>query len=132
MPVYCEKITIPANTPEDSPVTKDILIEEKFIDRIEVGFPKNCNYMVGVRINYGIKMWWPTTEGTWIWGNNEIISFEERFEMPSIYETLTITGISPGTYYDHDIIVRIMTLPAGFYFLETLLQKLHDLWEKII
>jgi hypothetical protein len=132
MPVYSITINVPANTKKDSPVTEEVVIEEKFIDHMEIVHEEGSGWMVGVRIMYGIKQWWPTYPDTWIYGNGEVISWDERFEMPAPNETLTIVCHSEGTKYDHSVNVRIMTLPLGFYFLETLLQKLHDLWEKII
>jgi hypothetical protein len=132
MPVYSEKIIVPANTPINNPVTLDITIKEKFIDHIEVVHEEGSGWMVGVQIRYGIEIWWPDRPGTWIYGNGEVISWDERFEMPAPYENLTIVCHSEGSKYDHAVNVRIMTLPLGFYFLETLIQKLARLWEKII
>ena len=132
MPIYSEKLTVPANTSEDNPVSLDIVLKQKLITRMGIGYPKGCHYMVGAQIKYGIKQFWPEKAGTWIWGENEIVTWEERFEMPSVDEKLTIFGCSPDTSYDHKIVVRIMTLPLGFYFLETLLNELHRLWERII
>jgi hypothetical protein len=132
MPVYSEKLTIPANTSINNPVSLDIVLKQKLINRMEVSFPSGCRNLVGVQIKYGIKQFWPEKEDTWLWGENKTVAWEERFEMPSVNEKLTIYGCSPGTIYDHTIVVRIMTLPQGFYFLETLLQALQRLWEKII
>jgi hypothetical protein len=132
MPIYAETISVPANTSEDSPVTRDITIKEQFITRMEVGFEDGCGWMVKVRIQYGIKQFFPDRLGTWLVGNDETVGWEERFTMPAPNETLTVYACSPGTKYDHNVHVRIMTLPKGFYFLETLLQKLAKLWEKII
>jgi hypothetical protein len=132
MAIYSEKIIVPANTTEDNPVTTDIIIKEKLITSMAVSFEDGCAWMVGVRIMYGIKQFWPDRPGTWLYGNDETIEWEERFEMPAENEKLTVVAISPGTKYDHEIFVRITTLPKGFYFLETLLQTLVRLWEKIL
>ena len=131
MPIYSEKLTIPANTPENNPVSLDIVIQQKYITKMEIGFPDGCNYMVEAKIQYGIKQFWPEDPDTWIIGNGETISWEERYEMPSVNETLTVYGASPGTSYDHNLVIRIMTLPKGYYFLETLLTKLFDLFHKV-
>jgi len=128
MPIYSEKLTIPAGTPESDPVSLDITIKQKFITKMEIGFPDGCNYLVKVKIQYGVKQFWPEA---WLVGNGETVSWEERYEMPSINETLTLFGASPEAKYPHDIVVRIMTLPKGFYFLETLLNKLYDLFRRI-
>jgi hypothetical protein len=131
VPVYCEKLTIPANTSESAPVSLDITLKQKYITKMEVGFPDGCNYMVEVKIRYGIRQEWPEEEDTWLMGNNETISWEERYEIPATYENLSVYGASPGTSYNHEIVVRIMTLPTGFYFLETLLDKLYSLFRRI-
>jgi hypothetical protein len=132
MAIYSEKIIVPADTKEDNPVTLDIMLKEKFITSMAVSFEDGCAWMVGVRIMYGIKQFWPDRKGTWIFGNNETIEWEERFEMPAEGEKLTIVAVSPNTKYDHTIFIRITTLPKGFYFLETLLDRLNKLWSKII
>jgi hypothetical protein len=132
MPLYCEKISVPANTSKSNPVTLDIVIKEKFIDHMEVVHEEGSAWMVGIRIMYGIKQFWPDRMDTWIYGNGEPISWDERYEMPAPNEKLTVVCHSEGTKYDHNVHIRIMTLPKGFYFLETLLQKLARLWERII
>jgi hypothetical protein len=132
MPIYAETISVQANTPEDNPVKLNIQIKEQFITRMEVGFEDGCAWLVKVRIQYGIKQFFPDRLGTWLIGNGETVGWDERFSMPSPNEILTVYACSPGTKYDHNIFIRIMTLPKGFYFLETLLQKLSMLWERII
>lgn len=129
MPIYSEKLTVPADTPEDNPVSLDITLNEKFITKMAVGFEDGCAWMVKCRIQYGIKVFFPSRPETYLIGNNETIEWEERFEMPSIGEKLTVYAWSPGTKYDHDISIRISTLPKGFYFLETLLDKIFDLFK---
>jgi hypothetical protein len=132
MPIYAETISVPANTPEDNPVKLDIQIKEQFITRMEVGFEDGCGWMVKVQIRYGIKVFFPVRKETWLTGNNETIGWDERFTMPAPNEILTVYACSPGTKYDHNVFIRIMTLPKGFYFLESLLDKLYRLFERII
>jgi len=48
--------------------------------------------MVKIRIQYGIKVFWPEDPDTWLIGNGETVSWEERYEMPAINETLTVFG----------------------------------------
>lgn len=131
MPIYSEKLTIEADTPESEPTPLEIKIKQKYITKMEVGFPPGCNYAAKVKIQYGIKQFWPEKKDTWLIGNNETISWDERYEMPSINEVLTVFGASPDTHYDHDIVIRIMTLPKGFYFLEVLLDKLYNIFKKV-
>jgi hypothetical protein len=132
MPLYVVELNVPKNTPKDTPVSKDILIKEKLISKIEVAFPPGPQWAVGVKIQYGIKQFWPEPEGEWIYGENEVISWDERFEMPNPNEVLTIYAHSEGTDFDHNVIVRIMTLPIGYQFLEKLVDNINKIWKAII
>ncbi|GAI44797.1 unnamed protein product, partial [marine sediment metagenome] len=65
MPIYSEKLTIPANTSESKPIPANIILKQKYITKMEVGFPDGCNYLVEIKIQYGIKQFWPEDPDTW-------------------------------------------------------------------
>lgn len=132
MALYTKRITVPANTTEDSPYETDLTIEDKYIYEMEVGYPDGCNWMVGVKIFYGIKRLWPENEDEWIWGNDETIVWREHLYLPEPENTLTIKAISPDTKYDHDIIIRVKTLPDWVAVPGILLSKVADLIRKIL
>jgi hypothetical protein len=132
MPIYSITINVPANTSSENPITCDVQIKEKFINHMEVVHEDGSMWLVGVQIKYGIKVFWPTYKDTWLYGNGEVISWDEKFEMPAPNESLTVVCHSEGTKYDHRVFVRIMTLPRGYTFLESLIQRLIQLWERII
>jgi len=132
MPIYCETLSIPANTSETNPVSLDIKHEQYLITKMEVAFPPGCSFMVKVKIQYGIHQEWPEKKGTWIVGDDETISWEERYRIPNLNEKLTIYGCSPNTTYPHNVVIRIMTLPLAYEFIENILIKLYKLWKRII
>jgi len=132
MPLYTQKFTVPAGTSAEKPYTFDIKIKDKLVNKMEIGFPDGCNFLVGVQIRYGLKRFWPEKKGTWIYGNDETVSWDEHFIAPRIPYKLTIAAISPDTVYDHDIIVRIFTLPllvaAPYIILEKILYWLERIY----
>jgi len=131
MALYTTKFTIPANTSEDNPVQTSLTIKEKLITKMEISFPPGCSHMVGIQIKYGIKRIWPENEGEYIYGDDETISWEEHQELPEKETELTIIGVSPGTLYDHTVLIRIMTLPTAIESVNTLLQKIYDFFRRI-
>lgn len=131
MALYTKKLSIPANTPEDSPVTTSFTIEETLITKMEVGFPDGCANMVGIRIFYGIKRFWPENPDTPLYGNDEIVSWREHQRLPEKYSTLTVYGFSPGTDYDHEILIRIFTLPELVAAPGIIMRKLYKFFKRI-
>lgn len=111
MALYVKKFTVPASTLESSPYETTLTIKEKYIYEMEVSFPDGANWLVGVQIHYGIRRLWPENEDEWIYGNDETIVWREHQYLPEKESVLTIKAISPNAEFDHDIIVRIKTLP---------------------
>jgi len=111
MAIYVLPFTVPANTPEESPLELELKLEEPLITKFELHFPDGCAGMVKVRVFYGIKQIYPKEERTYFSGNNETISFVEYFKGPSVPWKLRVIAFSPGTSYDHSLILRLGTLP---------------------
>jgi len=132
MPLYSIKLTVPPGTPENVPVKGEILLREKLITMLEVIGDSGCGLEVGVRIQYGIKRFFPENPDVWMWMSGWPIKWDERLEMPAVNEKLTIYVCSPNALYEHDVVVTVVTLPAGFYFLEKLIDTLRKLWEKLV
>ena len=132
MALYSKRFTVPAATAEDSPVEVELSIEEKYIYEMEVAFPDGANWTVGVQINYGIKRLWPENEGEWIWGNDEVIVWREHQYLPEPNSILTIRAISPNAEFDHDIIIRIKTLPDWVATPGIYLSRLLSLIKKLL
>jgi len=109
MAFYSQRITIPANTPKDNPYTFDIPLEEKWIEDIWVGFEDGAAWMVGVRIYYGIRRYFPENQEEWIYGNDIFIPIRQIVQLPAKQEYIRIIAHSEGTKYPHDIIIYVWT-----------------------
>jgi len=106
---------VPADTPASSPVETTVEIEGGKISMVSIHFPAGCNGMVYVAIFHGIKQLYPWTDGQYFRGNNETIIIHDDWKLPESKITLTIKAHSPGTLYDHTILIRIVTTRAEEY-----------------
>lgn len=130
MALYSKKLTVPSNTSEDNPASIEFVIKEKLITKMEVGFAPGCYNMVGIKILYGIKRFWPEDPNTYLYGDNEIVSWREFQRLPETLSKLKVYGISPDTHYDHIILVRIFTLPEVVAAPGIIFEKLYNLFKK--
>lgn len=132
MALYSKRFTVPAGTPESSPQETTLVIKEKYIYEMEIGFPDGANWEVGIQINYGIKRLWPENAGEWIWGNNETIVWREHQYLPETNSILTIKGIAPNAEFDHDVVVRVKTLPDWVAVPGILISQLVDQIKRLL
>jgi len=109
MPLYATKITVPANTSENSPVSKEIAVEGDVITYISILIPPGHFGLTGIRLLYGIKQIAPYNDGEWLSGDGETISYNEFLIMPEKEYNITIEAYNTDEVYDHTFYVRIVT-----------------------
>jgi len=111
MGVYIVDITIPANTSQDNPISKEVVIKGEVLVRVEVRFPRGCRTLVHSICRYGQLQLYPSTKEATFHADGEVLRIPEYFELFESPMTLTIYGWSPNTRYDHTITWRFYTLP---------------------
>ena len=113
--IYEARLWIPKNTPKVAPAETTIEIEDDFIPRIGVFFPKGQRNLVYAAVFYGRKQLSPSPKGTWLTGENALIWDDVNYVVPTKPCTLTLKGCSPGTRFGHEAIFYIegVTLPAS-------------------
>jgi hypothetical protein len=137
MPIHTYRLLVPANTPESNPVSVDaklpyFLRQNSVLHKLEIHFPDGCCGMVHVAIFYGIRQIFPEIEGMTFTGNGETISFPDFWPLPNDPTTLTIKAWSPGTQYDHNILIRFGVLPEWYFTSGLTLEKLEKLLSALI
>jgi len=132
MTLYHADVTVPANTPQSSPVTQDLEIDDEVITKIEVLFPLGCNGLVYVAIFYGPYQLWPRPDGAWEHSGGETVSSRMYWEVPERPCKLTIKAWSQDDTYDHTIQVRIEALPKKIAAPHTIFDKLVSLLRRIL
>lgn len=104
-----QKLTVPANTPEASPVSQDITLKKGFVSHVWIRFPQGSVGLLRVAIYDQSTQLFPGGTGQWFTGDNEIIEFDTEYDVPNIGGTykLTLKGWNEDDSYEHSVLVRI-------------------------
>jgi len=113
MPIYSGTLSVPAGTTSDSPATADVTVDEWVIVRFDVMFPSGCAGLVHAAVFYGSEQLAPRPTGASFIGNYETISWPESWRCPEKPCTVQFRGWAPSAIYDHNLQVRVVTLPSG-------------------
>lgn len=105
-------ITIPANTPANNPTTQTLKLDLGVITTVGIRFAAGCHGMVQVRLLKDESILVPLNKDTWLNGDDETVNNDVYYEFTSTPYELKFVGSSPGTTYDHTVLVRINVLSA--------------------
>ena len=108
---YDYSFTIPANTPEKTPLRKNIDLTHGIIHRVEIGFPLGCAGLVYIQIVQGLHQLWPTNADGSFNTDGYTIAFGEFHDMTVEPFTLSLIGWNLDDTYDHTLEVRLGILP---------------------
>jgi len=97
MTVYSRVFEIPALTEKEF----ELEIEGDVITHVRIRFPPGPNGLLKVAIYYGIKQIFPFEENTYFWGDDEIIEWDEYWELPESPCTLRIKAKNEDDTYEH-------------------------------
>jgi len=109
--------TVPANTLAADPVELTCELTHGVITGTWVGFPRGCAAMVNVRILQGLHQVWPTNPDEALAWDNYVFQTDVPYEMYQPPYQLVIRADSPGTCYDHEIMVafEMSTTPLNWW-----------------
>jgi len=108
MPIYVTTITIPANTPKPAPKEFTFEIKGEMLSEVQVVIPPGHAALTGIAVLYGLEQLFPLPSGSWLSGDNERISFPERWEIPFARAPLRILGYNEDDTFDHGFIIRFI------------------------
>jgi hypothetical protein len=114
--LFAFPLTIPANTSDVLPFTQTLTLDFGVITKISIKFPAGCHGLVQVQLLQDESVLVPQNGDTWLNGDDETIESEIYFEFDSPPYALKFVGISPGTTYNHTILVRVEILSADEAF----------------
>jgi hypothetical protein len=105
--LYDFELTVPAGTPETTPVSQDVTMEKGIISEIRVSFPPGPARTVYVRVKHGTTQILPkNATGSLNYDNMTIIS-RVVYELLTSPYTLTVQGWAPDATFDHKIRFQI-------------------------
>jgi len=108
---YDFSITIPANTPEASPVEERALLDHGVISHVEVEFPPGCAGLVRTYIRHSLHQLWPSNPEGYFWTDGRAIVWNDYYELFAEPYDLIIGGYNLDDFYPHEITFRFEVLP---------------------
>jgi len=132
MAIYTIKLTIPANTSKDAPVSTSVKLARAVLTRISIRIPAGHHAFAGLRILYGHLQLWPEETDTWISGDDEALEWNEYFELPDDPTRLTLEGYNEDDTYEHSFYVRMMTLPKAIAYPWLAVSKFVKLFSRLV
>ena len=105
---YRFSLTVPASTPQTSPVVKVLALTHGIVHQVEVAFPPGCATLVHVSLWRYEHQVWPTNPGeSFAWDDYTIVITNEAFGLISRPYTLSLRAWSEDTAYPHTIVCRV-------------------------
>jgi len=108
---YFTSLSIPANTPVETPAEKEIIIEGEILSEIAYLIPPGWSALARFAIFYGIKQIYPEPEADWVTGDDVYRPVPITWRMPESKLTLTIKGYNTDDTYAHGIYIWLLTKP---------------------
>lgn len=109
--IFETTLTVPADTSADAPASVEMPLAHGIIHKVEVAFPPGCHNEVLVSIRRALHQVYPTNPGVGFRADAYTISYPTWYPLEDEPYTMVVEGWSPGTSYDHEIVVRLGVLP---------------------
>lgn len=110
--IFVEHLTIPANTPSDSPVDATLDIIRGRITLVSVQFPPGVNALAHLVVRWGAYQLFPSNQSGDFSTGGETIPWDESLDVDAEPLKLTLIGWNEDTTYDHTITLRVVMQPA--------------------
>lgn len=110
---YDFTITIPANTPEASPVSQELQLSAGILHYVEIEFPSGCQGLAHMQIKQPQASFLPTNPDGDFASDNYVIPIQEHFEIVSTVTRLMAVAWNEDDTYAHTISIRIGVLPTA-------------------
>jgi len=127
---YRFAVTVPKNTPKESPVEQMVRLTAGVVEKVEITFPSGCAGLVGLRILRGGHVVWPTSPGEWFVSDDYTISFPERYPILDEPLELRLQAYNLDDTYNHTPVVRLAVKTEEPDWLSFIAYKLDELANK--
>ena len=105
MPIYSKVYTIPKNSEKKF----KLQIEGDYITKVRIRFPPGPQGLLKVAVFYGLEPLFPCETDTYFVGEDEVIEWEEYWQLPETPCELTILAENQDDTYDHSVYIVIVT-----------------------
>jgi len=110
MTLYVATLTIPANTAESSPVSTTVELWEEVLDQIIILIPPGHYALAGLKVYYGDEQILPKPAGSWLRGDNVVITAKMRWRLPDRPTRLRLEGYNVDVKYQHSFYLYFITM----------------------
>lgn len=98
---YYRRLTIPKNTPIDTPLEDSLELPRGESEFLWLEFPRGCGGLVGIQLWRYTWQVFPRPAGEWFVSDNATIRFRFREVFQDVPYTLTIKAYNADQVYDH-------------------------------
>jgi hypothetical protein len=106
MSIYTRTLTIPKNTPVNTPIQAIVNLTVPHVVKASVRFPGGVASLVGVRVFTRGRQFAPLNLDDWLIGVGESLEWEESVFLDSPY-TVEIRGYNLDDTYPHSVYLRL-------------------------
>ncbi|RLC76454.1 MAG: hypothetical protein DRJ03_28635 [Chloroflexi bacterium] len=124
---YFAYLTIPANTPQTSPVFKEIEIEGDILVGFYKLIPPGWQALAHFRIFYGLEQLHPANEDAWDTGDDVAEFVPLNWKMPERKIQLRIEGYNEDVKYEHTVYLWFRTENLVYARPEDFLREIRDI-----
>jgi len=104
MTIYSGPLDCPANSTKEY----EVEVEGDIITRVRLHFPPGPQGLLHVRFFQGIKQIFPQPEEAYFSGDDEIIEWDEYYELAEHKSTIRVVLENKDDTYEHQVIVTLV------------------------
>jgi len=108
---YFTWLTIPAGTPKNAPVEKEVTVEGQILDEIAYLIPPGWCALAHFSVFYGIKQIYPYKPEIWVTGDNLYRVVPLKWPLPELKTKLTLKGYNEDNTFPHTVYMWLLTMP---------------------
>ena len=129
---YDYPITVPRNTPESAPLTKEYKVISGILTYVSVFFPPGCAGNVRVRIFYQDWQLGPVNRDGYLLGDANLVQWAEFIPVEVEPLVFRVHAWNLDINYDHSIMVSWVILPRAVVLPEeTMAEALEEFQEQL-
>ena len=103
MAIYSRKFTVPPSTTREFTIS----LEGDVITYVRIRYPPGPHALLRIALLYGDKWIFPYEDSTYFYGDDEIIEWEEYYEVPERPFPMKILAINDDDTYEHSFYIVI-------------------------
>jgi hypothetical protein len=107
---YEYRLTVPANTPAATPLTREVVLAPGRIVAMAVQLPRGCVGLVHAQIWQGLDVHWPSNPDSSICGDAVVVEWQESFDLDPTAPRLRLAAWNLDDSFPHTVTFRINVL----------------------